>query len=167
MTEQAKTHATRKWLQYAEANLRAARAAAADPAHFEPFQICFLSQQAAETALKAALLYNGTPFEHLHDLDTLASRLPASGWGSRSFAGRLARLTQYATNTRYPDPDIEPTRAEATMALQHATTVCRTVLRDLTAHGLSLPQPRRPRVSQPPNPQANPQEPESQQPPLS
>ena len=41
--------------------------------------VCWLSQQAAEKALKAALVLEGIEFPFTHDLDALRNRLP-EGW---------------------------------------------------------------------------------------
>ena len=44
--------------------------------------VCWLSQQAAEKALKAALVLEGTEFPFTHDLDALRNRIP-DGWNVR------------------------------------------------------------------------------------
>ncbi len=70
-----------RWLAYAESDLRAARALLDDPDHF-PRQVCFLSQQAAEKALKAVLVLANVDFPRSHDLDYLRDLVPG-GWHSK------------------------------------------------------------------------------------
>ena len=47
----------RQWLAYTLSDLAAAKGLLANPDHY-PRQVCYLSQQAAEKALKAALLWS-------------------------------------------------------------------------------------------------------------
>ena len=44
-----------------------------------PRNVCWLSQQAVEKALKAAFVLEGMDFPHIHDLDRLRNSLP-EGW---------------------------------------------------------------------------------------
>ena len=63
--------------------------------------VCWLSQQAAEKALKAALVLEGIEFPFTHDLD--APRNPLTeGWSVRTTHSDLAELTQSAVETRCP-----------------------------------------------------------------
>ena len=43
-----------------------------------PRHVCWFSQQAAEKALKAALVYEEEDFSYTHDLDALRGLLPSS-----------------------------------------------------------------------------------------
>ena len=63
--------------------------------------VCWLTQQAAEKALKAALDLDGIEFPFTHDLDALRNSLP-EGWAVRTAHAELAELTQWAVETRYP-----------------------------------------------------------------
>jgi HEPN domain-containing protein len=72
-----------------------------------------------------------------HDLDDLAARLPM-GWRARQSAGRLAELTSYAVDTRYPDPNDLPTASDAEQAVRQATALVRMVGRDLQERGLPV-----------------------------
>lgn len=63
--------------------------------------ICWLSQQAAEKALKAALVYNKIDFRPTHDLDALRNMLP-DDWPVRQTHDDLTELTEWAVEARYP-----------------------------------------------------------------
>jgi len=135
MTPEAKIQRTRAWLRYAARDLRVARASLRPDAEAEPYHAAFWAQQAAEKALKAALVYADIPFEATHNLDALAARLP-DGWTARQAAGLLGQLTGYGVETRYPDlGEPEPTAEDARRAVIQANAVQRAVRRDLEAHG--------------------------------
>ena len=137
MSVEARTQKTLSWLRYAQQDLVHARRLLDTPADAQPYHVCFWSQQTAEKALKAALVFAGLPTEPIHDLDTLATRLP-KGWSTARAAGLLRDLTRYAVDTRYPDPDTLPTASDARRAVELARRVFSTVVRDLRAHGLPL-----------------------------
>ncbi|MFM9967039.1 MAG: HEPN domain-containing protein [Burkholderiales bacterium] len=63
--------------------------------------ICYHAQQCVEKYLKALLVLRGMDFPRTHDLEKLASMLPA-GTKVGITAGEEARLTEYATGARYP-----------------------------------------------------------------
>jgi HEPN domain-containing protein len=63
--------------------------------------VCFHAQQCAEKYLKALLTLRGTDFPKTHDLEALAARI-RNGDRPVLLADDLARLTRYATITRYP-----------------------------------------------------------------
>src|SRR5690606_41165325 len=67
----------RRWLDYALSDLAAAKTLLANPDHY-PRQVCYLAQQAAEKALKAALVREQVDFPFSHDLDRLRNLLPPS-----------------------------------------------------------------------------------------
>lgn len=74
------TDEIREWLDKADEDLRSARILIehSSPVHETA---CFHAQQAAEKALKAFLVWKGTPFEKVHDstylLDLCESKEPA------------------------------------------------------------------------------------------
>ena len=97
------------WMVRARSNLARARQPKPVEALWE--DLCFDAQQAAEKALKAALLARGVPFRFVHDLAELLTLweqnvgpLPESVRGS-------AVLPGYAVQTRYPGP-AEPVTEE-------------------------------------------------------
>ena len=100
-------------------------------------QVCFLSQQASEKALKAVLLSRTGGYPRVHSIVDLVKRNDAV----EALAGLMddARiLDQYYIPTRYPDgvpgslPDGLPSEEHAKQALTIAKTVvgqCEQVLR--------------------------------------
>lgn len=82
----------RTWLRHAHEDLTAAEAmAGADDVR--PRHACFLAQQAAEKALKSALVFLQVEYPFLHDLDAIRSRLP-DGWLVKQEHPDLALLTE-------------------------------------------------------------------------
>jgi hypothetical protein len=67
-----------RWLRFACEDLEAAEALLGE-ADFIPRHACWLAQQAAEKALKAALASQQVNFPFRHDLDALRNLLP-EGW---------------------------------------------------------------------------------------
>lgn len=109
-----------RWLRYASEDLGTARtllAAEAPPRH-----AAWLAQQAAEKALKAALIAEQQPFPFTHDLIRLCELLPPS-WSVLRAEVSWAPLSAYAVEARYPDdlPDVNAREAEAAVADAAAT----------------------------------------------
>ncbi|MBI5373882.1 MAG: HEPN domain-containing protein [Candidatus Schekmanbacteria bacterium] len=65
-------------------------------------QICFHSQQCAEKAVKAVLLFKEIDFPLTHDLEELLDILENSGIKLISMLTEAGKLTPYAVETRYP-----------------------------------------------------------------
>ncbi|MCY3762749.1 MAG: HEPN domain-containing protein [Gemmatimonadetes bacterium] len=84
--------------------------------------VCFLSQQSAEKALKAALVLEGTDFPYRHDLDALRNLLPDT-WSIRRKHPDLAQLTEWAVEARYPGDWQEATAADGEQAVSQAQGV--------------------------------------------
>jgi len=76
-------------MDYARSDLEAARTLMASPDHY-PRQVCFLAQQAAEKAIKAALILDQVPFPFTHDLDRLRNLLPEQ-WRVKGSVSRSCR----------------------------------------------------------------------------
>lgn len=74
--------------------------------------VCFHAQQCVEKYIKALLVYRGIPFPKIHDIYELRALLPPR---FRPKLDRKAqdRLTEFATVTRYPNPDPVISLAEA------------------------------------------------------
>ena len=91
----------RRWLRFSTEDLEVARRllTGCPPA---PRHICWLAQQAAEKALKAALVVEEIDFPFSHDLDALRNLLP-DRWSVRTTHPELGELTQWAVETRYPE----------------------------------------------------------------
>ena len=102
--------------------------------HPFPRHCCWLAQQAAEKAIKAALVSEALSFPFRHDLDALRNLLP-SGWRLKSVAPDLAALTEWAVEARYPGEWPDSTTEDAREAIQQARTVLDAVRADLVARG--------------------------------
>lgn len=99
-------------------------------------QVCFLSQQAAEKGLKAALIFIQIEFPFRHDLEMLRTLFPSEWQGSQ--LPDLPRLTEWAVEGRYPSALAEPSGQDAQLALQQAEAVLAAVEQDLAQHGFPL-----------------------------
>lgn len=88
-----------EWLSYARSHLAAARAAVGPDIRWEiP---CFEAQQAAEKAIKAALIFLAIKPPRAHDIGRLLDLVePGTPKPSQVEQSRL--LTQYAVLSRYP-----------------------------------------------------------------
>jgi HEPN domain-containing protein len=100
-------HEALRWLGFALGDLEAARSRGGRPVR--PRIVAFQARQAAEKALKAALILDGMAPRRTHDLDDLRERLPA-GWRLKLRMRDLGRLSDYAAESRYPD-DMTPVTA--------------------------------------------------------
>lgn len=65
----------KRWLQFSAEDLDVAQRLLADRSS-APRHVCWLSQQAAEKALKAALVLEEIDFPYTHDLNDLRNLLP-------------------------------------------------------------------------------------------
>jgi HEPN domain-containing protein len=90
----------RRWLRYALEDLEAGEALL-NQQTVVPRHICWLAQQSAEKALKAALIFLQVDFPRRHDLDALRNLLPA-GWKIKEEQPDLATLTEWSVEARYP-----------------------------------------------------------------
>lgn len=103
------------WLEFANADLQAARLLIADSS--VPSRIaCFHAQQAAEKALKASLIEAAILFRKTHDIVVLVGLAPLS------LAALLAQvevliLQPWAVDGRYPGDLPDATAAEAAEAV--------------------------------------------------
>jgi HEPN domain-containing protein len=111
----------REWLQFAESDAALARGGLTRRKIFEPRQVCFHAQQAAEKAIKALLIVDQINFQFTHDLERLVQLLPPSQ-AMTVAQPDLAWLGQWATATRYPGT-AEPSWADATRAVSIAETL--------------------------------------------
>ena len=82
-----------------------------------PRNAAWLAQQAAEKAIKAALVAEQRPFPFIHDLPRLLNLLPVA-WRVRDVNADWSGLSRHAVEARYPDdpPDVGPAEAEAAVA---------------------------------------------------
>ena len=123
-----------RWLQFSKEDLEVAlRLISGTPS--APRHACWLSQQAAEKALKAALVLEGIEFTFTHDLDALRNRLPAS-WSVRTTHDDLAELTEWAVETRYPGDWPQPTDADAVRAESEARSIHESITAGFRCRGV-------------------------------
>jgi HEPN domain-containing protein len=107
----------KRWLDNAQTDLRAAQVLLESGDYF-PRQICFLSQQCGEKAIKAILVFEEVNFPKNHDLDRLRDLIP-DGWRFKEAFPDLAELTIWAVESRYPGdmPDVVEHEARETLRL--------------------------------------------------
>ncbi len=122
----------RRWLRFATEDLEVAQnLLKADEAPSR--HACSLAQQAAEKALKAALVLEGIDFPFRHDLDALRHLLPET-WSVRRTHPDLAQLTQWSVEARYPGDWQEATATDAERAVLEARGVCNSIATDFERH---------------------------------
>jgi HEPN domain-containing protein len=108
------------WLQRAESNLRIARMGQAEGVFLE--DLCFETQQAAEKALKALLIWFSGEYPRVHAFTRLLERLGEYVPIPSSIA-EVVELTDYAVQTRYPGDYYRVTAQEYERAIELATRV--------------------------------------------
>ncbi len=91
---------TSRWLRYAEEDLITAETFLGHP-HVPPRQSCWLAQQAAEKALKAALIFLQIDFRRTHDLVELRDMFPES-CQLKKINPNMSNLTRWVVEARYP-----------------------------------------------------------------
>jgi HEPN domain-containing protein len=125
----------RRWLRYSREDAEAA-AAAVDDARMVPRHACFLAQQSAEKALKAALVSLCIDPPKQHDLDALRLLIPRE-WSVAREPLALGKLTVWAVEARYPSdlPDAE--EHDAREAVEIARSVYALVAADLKDRGVA------------------------------
>lgn len=118
-------------MQNAEDDLRSAEQASSGERH-DVRSRAFYFQQAAEKALKAALVMSGRDAPHTHDLTYLRDNLPPD-WDVNAPAD-LGNLTTMAVTARYGNGGTTPTKPEEDLTLGVAADIVDAV-RARTASG--------------------------------
>lgn len=119
-----------QWWRYAEDDLQVAQALHdAEPMFSRA--VCLHAQQAAEKALKAALVFLQIDFPRTHSLQRLVRFLPGT-WTRPGSDDDLVWLTTWAIASRYPDSAADATADDAQRALAQAAAVIEAVRGDLT-----------------------------------
>ena len=108
-----------EWMNHADSDMKLARIAASDP-DIRPEQSCFHAQQAAEKAIKAALLSHGIEFPLTHDIEELLEIAESKGIILPEDVKEAGLLTPYAVETRYPGYWLEITSADVEEAMRTA-----------------------------------------------
>ena len=125
---------TARWLRYAEEDLTTAETLLRQP-HVPPRQSCWHAHQAAEKALKAALIFGQIDFQRTHDLNLLRDMLPEHWKPLKTALPNLDNLNRWAVQARYPETAQESTETDASTAVKHARAVWTSVSTELTQHG--------------------------------
>ncbi len=123
------------WLTYAQEDWRAAKVLLKTEKDLTK-QICYHSQQTAEKALKASLIFLQIEFPFTHNLDTLRNRLPKE-WKCVQDYPELSTLTDWAVDGRYPGGAKEPSEKESKEAFRQASGILASIRKDLAERGLS------------------------------
>jgi HEPN domain-containing protein len=136
MNEHDHLEETRRWSRYAQEDLLAAEAML-ERVGVLPRHVCWLSQQAAEKAIKTVLVFLQIDFPRTHDLDALCNLMP-DGWQLKADHPDLASLTEWAVEARYPGDWPEAVEADARSAARQARAIWQSACRDLAEHGFSI-----------------------------
>jgi len=110
-----------EWLNRAKSNLAMARMPKTDEIYWE--DLCFETQQAAEKALKALLIFKKISFRFVHDLAEQLTLLENSGIVLPDEIRRSAALTDYSVESRYPGTFEPVTEDDFNDALRTAESV--------------------------------------------
>ena len=127
-------HEAKRWLQFSAEDLDVAQRLLADRSSV-PRHVCWFSQQAAEKALKAALVLEEIDFPYTDDLNALRNLLPDS-WSVRVDHPDLTELRQWAVEARYPGEWAEATETDAIRAEAEAREVRDSVVAEFQRRGL-------------------------------
>jgi len=119
------THLVRQWLYKAKRDLMSADRLASGESPLRD-TAAYHCQQAAEKALKGALLYFGQAIPKTHDLRLLV-RLLEDEVGRLDLYESAELLTPFATLYRYPDDYLEPTQAQYEEAQRAAAEIVSSV----------------------------------------
>lgn len=125
-----------RWLKFALEDLRQAEILVKSQEAL-PRHACWFAQQAAEKALKAALVLEGISFPFRHNLNALRDLLPA-GWRVKDQYPDLSQLTVWAVEARYPGDWPEATREDAGRAVLEARGVLESVVEDFRGRGVEV-----------------------------
>ena len=132
MSEPERLAEVGRWLRFATEDLSTAELIFEQDRPFR--QACFHAQQAAEKAIKAALIFLQVEFSYRHDLDYLRTLLP-DGWLLKDNPPDLAEMTAWAIRDRYPGDLREAAREDATATIEQAREVLETAREDLARYG--------------------------------
>ena len=136
MSEPEAAPEARRWLRSAREDLHMVRMALGeDPPVVGP--ACFHSQQAAEKALKAALVLESIEFPYVHDLRRLRNLLP-DGWPGGGSNIALQRLTEWGAESRYPGDWPELTAEDGAGAEADARAVYDSIAVEFERRGVAV-----------------------------
>jgi HEPN domain-containing protein len=108
---------TRAWIQAAASDLRSAEILLQDDTYLAP-QSAFHTQQAAEKCFKEFLTWNSKAFRKTHNLVRLGKACVKLDPTLNPIAARVARISGWAVETRYPGESNHPSLAEVEEAIR-------------------------------------------------
>lgn len=123
-----------RWLRFAREDLDLVERLAARE-RTAPRHACWLAQQAAEKALKSALVLEEIDFPFTHDLAALRNLLP-DGWPPTAPSADLTNLTVWGAESRYPGEWPEPTDSDSDHAHATARQVYGAIAREFRRRGI-------------------------------
>jgi len=109
LPEDSEPDASPDWMRYARGDLALAQVSLPEDSFYE--FLCFHAQQAAEKSLKAVLIHKGILFPKTHIIERLVDLLPED-ISKIPELSEAAKLSVYATASRYPGDISEPVTAE-------------------------------------------------------
>jgi HEPN domain-containing protein len=141
MTDPEQLREAESWLRYAWEDLRYAEDTI-NREWYVPRHVCFNAQQAAEKVIKGALIFLDIPFPFTHNLDTVRNLLPLD-WHLHTAYPKLAFLSRWSVDMKYPSDIENGTQEDARQALETARGVFTSIVSDLrkkrfTTEGFSL-----------------------------
>ena len=119
----------RAWVLKADNDLKTAAHTLTLGADCPTDTVCFHAQQCVEKYIKALLIFRATAFPRTHDIHVLRALLPPR-LRPKLESKVQERLTQYATDLRYPGAGPEVPLAEA----RKAVAIARRVRKEVRTH---------------------------------
>lgn len=116
MTE--KSPEWKEWILYSEEDLQSAETLLYNENVF-PRNVCYLSQQSVEKALKAIFVFLNISFARIHDLEALYAKLPSDIKDKLNLEG-LSELSEWAVEARYPGDATPPSQEDAHFSISVA-----------------------------------------------
>ncbi|MEL6261340.1 MAG: HEPN domain-containing protein [Cyanobacteria bacterium J06626_6] len=126
--------AVSNWMSYAQLDLKAAETLLQKSHNFAS-QVCFHSQQSAEKAIKAALIFLDIDFPFIHDLNKLRKLLPKEWTCYKEENLDMDMLSNWAVQSRYPESANRPTVGQAITAFETAERIMASIKADLKLRG--------------------------------
>lgn len=119
------------WLFKARGDLKSAKTLSRDDEELLSNAI-FCTQQCAEKALKAYLVFRKKPLQKTHDLNKLIDECSQLEPNFSSLIGKVSILDPYATRFRYPDDYLIPEKQDLITAIEIAEEVLEFVRKRIT-----------------------------------
>lgn len=110
------------WAAFAASDLAYARLGQNDPEVW-PSQVAFHAQQAAEKAIKAAMVKHNVTFPKTHDLEGLIALWKTAGQAWPAELDNIPEMTVFAVRARYPGDIDPPTWKDVAAAIETAEKV--------------------------------------------